>query len=131
VTSTSNPLPQLRYVIAVFNQDVSIEPTLSQALSSVFGANFSTGPGGGSTTKTGGSTKAGQAAAVYLANAVADFQAAQSDLSKGDLGGYQAEENAAKRQVQLAQGALAKIPGTTTPSTKSSTSTTTTTTTKK
>ena len=33
VTSTSNPLPQLRYVIAVFNQDVAIEPTLSGALS--------------------------------------------------------------------------------------------------
>ena len=30
VTSSTNPMPQLRYVIAVFNQDVSIEPTLTQ-----------------------------------------------------------------------------------------------------
>jgi uncharacterized membrane protein (UPF0182 family) len=118
VTSTSNPLPELRYVIAVFNQDVSIEPTLSQALSSVFGANFSTGPGSGPPVKTGGSTKAGQAAAVYLTNAAADFEAAKTDLSKGDLGGYQAEELAAQRQVTLAQNALSRISGTTTKSTK-------------
>ena len=130
VTSTSNPLPQLRYVIAVFNQDVSIEPTLSEALSSVFGANFSTTPGGGTTTKPGsGSTKAGQAAAVYLTNAAADFQAAKTDLSNGDLGAYQREVNAARAQVQLAQNALAKIPSSTT--TGSSTPTTTTSTPKK
>jgi uncharacterized membrane protein (UPF0182 family) len=114
VTSTSNPLPQLRYVIAVFNQDVSIEPTLSEALSSVFGSNFSTTPGGSTTTNPGGSTKAGQAAAVYLTNAAADFQAAQTDLANGDLGAYQKEVNAAHEQVQLAQNALAKIPSTTT-----------------
>jgi len=30
VTSTANPMPQLRYVIAVFNQDVGIEPTLRE-----------------------------------------------------------------------------------------------------
>src|SRR5579863_8366046 len=119
VTSTSNPLPELRYVIAVFNQDVSIEPTLSQALSSVFGANFSTGPGSGPPVKTGGSTKAGQAAAVYLTNAAADFQAAKTDLDKGDLGGYQREENAAEKQVTLAQNALSHIASTTTTTIKS------------
>ena len=38
VTSTTNPMPQLRYVIAVFNQQVGIEPTLNAALSVVLGA---------------------------------------------------------------------------------------------
>ena len=108
LTSTSNPLPQLKYVIAVFNQDVAIEPTLSEALSQVFGANFS---GGGSPpvkTGGGGSTKAGKAATVYLKQAATDWQMGQTDLKNGDLGGYQSEVNAMEQQLQLAQSALTK-----------------------
>jgi hypothetical protein len=108
VTSTSNPLPQLRYVIAVFNQDVAIEPTLGQALSQVFGANVAIGPGGSGTKPGGGSTKPGQTAANYLKQAVLDFQTAKTDLKNGDLGGYQNEVNAAYNQLQLAQTALSK-----------------------
>jgi hypothetical protein len=106
VTSTSNPLPQLRYVIAVFNQDVAIEPTLSQALSSVLGANVLTGPG--TTGNGGGTTKSGQKATVYLKQAATDWKAAEADLTKGDLGAYQAEVNAIHQQLLLAQNALAK-----------------------
>jgi uncharacterized membrane protein (UPF0182 family) len=107
LTSTSNPLPQLKYVIAVFNQDVAIEPTLAQALSQVFDGNFSGGtvpPG----NNGGGTTGAGQAASVYLTRAAADFTQAKKDLANGDLGSYQSEINAADAQVQLAQTALAK-----------------------
>jgi hypothetical protein len=107
VTSTSNPLPQLRYVIAVFNQDVAIEPTLSQALSQVFGANFTT-PGSGGSSKGGGTTKSGHTAAFYLTQAATDYTAAQTDLKNGDLGAYQKEVNAMNTQLQLAQSALAK-----------------------
>jgi uncharacterized membrane protein (UPF0182 family) len=108
LTSTSNPLPQLKYVIAVFNQDVAIEPTLSQALSKVFGGNFSGGTTPPGKTGGGGSTKAGQAATIYLNQAAADFAQAETDLTNGNLGAYQSEVIAAKAQVKLAQAALAQ-----------------------
>ena len=108
LTSTSNPLPQLKFVIAVFNQDVAIEPTLSQALSSVFGGNFSGGSTPPPKTGSGGSTKAGQAATVYLKQAAADYTQGQKDLTNGNLGAYQNEFNAMNAQLALAQAALAK-----------------------
>jgi hypothetical protein len=37
-----------------------------------------------------------------------DYQAAQKDLTKGDLGAYQNEVNAMNTQIALAQSALAK-----------------------
>ena len=107
VTSTSNPLPQLRFVIAVFNQDVAIKPTLSQALSAVLGANVLNG-GGSTGNGGGGTTQSGQKASVYLKNAAADYAAAQTALTNGDLGTYQSEVNAMNKQLQLAQAALAK-----------------------
>ncbi len=106
VTSTSNPMPQLRFVIAVFNQEVAIEPTLAGALTDVLGANIS----GTTTTTTPGSgtSKPGQKAAYYLQRASADYAAAQAALQAGNLGAYQADVNAMNRQLQLAQNALAK-----------------------
>jgi uncharacterized membrane protein (UPF0182 family) len=107
VSSTSNPMPQLRYVIAVFNQNVSIEPTLAAALSAVFGANITgistttppptSGKGSSTTTKT---------VAADLQAAATDYSNAETALSKGDLGLYQADVNAANHEVQLAQSAL-------------------------
>jgi uncharacterized protein len=106
VTSASNPLPQLRYVIAVFNQDVAIQPTLAGALSQVLGSNISTGPGGGTTTPPGGGTKPGQTAAAYLAQAATDYKNAEAALSAGNLGLYQTDVNAMNHQITLAQTAL-------------------------
>ena len=120
VTSVSNPLPQLRYVIAVFNQDVAIAPTLSGALSQVLGANITTG--GGGSGKGGGTTKSGHSADFYLKQAAVDYTSAQTALSRGNLGGYQSQVNAMNRQLQLAQAAL-----TGKPAAASSTPTTTTT----
>ena len=111
VSSTSNPLPQLRYVIAVFNQDVGISSTLSGALSQVLGANITT-PGSGSSgsgsggTGTGGTTVGGHTATYYLKQAATDYTNAQAALKSGDLGTYQADVNAMNRQLQLAQTAL-------------------------
>jgi uncharacterized membrane protein (UPF0182 family) len=99
VTSSTNPMPQLRYVIAVFNQDVSIEPTL-------------TGTG---TTKS---------ATEYLTRASTDYTNAQTALANGNLGLYQRDVNAMNAQLQLAQNALSS---TTTTSTTTTTTTTTTT----
>jgi uncharacterized membrane protein (UPF0182 family) len=108
VISTSNPIPQLRYIFAVFNQDVSFQPTLAQAVSAVFNSNVSIGGSSPGKNGGGGSTKPGLTAANDIEQAIADFQAAQTDLKNGDLGAYQNEENLAYSEMQLAQTALAK-----------------------
>jgi hypothetical protein len=127
VTSSTNPMPQLRYVIAVYNQSVSIEPTLDGALSAVLGATVNgnsstTGPSGGTTPTSNNST-----AAQYLAQASSDYADAQKALANGQLGTYQQDVNKMNEQLKLAQTALSS--GTTTTKKKSTTTTTTTTTT--
>ncbi len=128
VTSKTNPMPQLRYVIAVFNQEVSIKPTLAQALSAVLGAAVSgvsppsTGNGNGNGSSTTNAT-----AEQYLTQASADYTAAQTALSKGELGQYQKDVNAMNTALQAAENALTK--GTSSSGTKSTTTSTTTTTT--
>jgi len=105
VSSSSNPLPQLRYVIAIFNQDVAIAPTISSALSQVLGASIpgSTNP---TTPSSGGGGASGHDVAYYLKQAAAYYSAAQTALTAGDLGTYQADVNAMNKQLQLAQDAL-------------------------
>ncbi len=116
VTSTSNPMPELRYVIAVFNQQVGIEPTLAGALGDVLGpaaravgGSGSTGSGGSSTTPAGGSTApAAASVAGELQRAAAAYAAAQSALAAGDLGAYQRDVEAMDQAIQAAQNALGK-----------------------
>jgi hypothetical protein len=104
VSSTSNPLPQLRYVIAVFNQQVSISPTLSGAIASVLGGTIPTTP---TVNPSGGGTKGSHTAAYYLSQASADYTAAQAALKAGNLGTYQADVQQMQQQLLLAQRALA------------------------
>ncbi len=130
VTSTTNPMPQLRYVIAVFNQEVGIEPTLDGALSDVLNTNVS----GSSPSNSGGSTTApatSSTVAEYLAQASADYAAAQKALASGKLGTYQQDVNKMNEQLKLAQTALSSTTatGSTTSKNKKTSSTTTTTTT--
>jgi uncharacterized protein len=117
VTSTSNPMPELRYVITVFNQQVGIEPTLAGALKDVLGpaaaavggAPASSGgtPTGGGTSNTGGATSgATSTAQTYLNRAASDYTAAQNALASGDLGAYQRDVEAMDHQLVLAQKAL-------------------------
>ncbi|MBW4030496.1 MAG: UPF0182 family protein [Acidobacteria bacterium] len=103
VTSTSNPMPQLKYVIAVFNQQVGISPTLSGAIAEVLGGAIPSSTSGGATSPG----KKGQTAAYYLAQASADYAAAQAALKAGDLGTYQRDVQAMNQQLLLAQKALA------------------------
>jgi len=109
VTATANPMPQLRYVIAVFNQQVAIAPTLSGALSQVLGASVATG-GGSSGGTSGGSKggKSGQSATYYLQQASMDYTKALAALTAGQLGAYQADVNAMNVAVSNAQKALSK-----------------------
>ncbi len=110
VSSTSNSMPQLKYVIAVFNQQVEIKPTLAGALAAVLG--YRVGGAGSAvapTSPTGPTTPtgpAGQGAAAYLRQASTDYANAQTALSAGNLGQYQADVNAMYKALQLAQKAV-------------------------
>jgi uncharacterized protein len=113
VTSSTNPMPQLRYVIAVFNQDVSIKPTLDSALAAVLNSTVSgvsPPPSSGSGTGTGGgsSTKSTATAQDDLNKASTEYSAAQTALSNGNLGQYQRDVNAMNAALQAAQTALSK-----------------------
>ena len=102
IESTSSPMPQLKDVIAVFNQDVAISPSLSGALSKVLGANIAASGGSGTTPPS----KTGQSAQYYLKQAASDYAAAQSALAAGNLGRYQALVDAMYHQIELSQNAL-------------------------
>jgi uncharacterized membrane protein (UPF0182 family) len=101
VSSNSNPLPQLKYVIAVFDQNVAIEPTLAGALSDVFGQS-------GSTSSTSGGATAGETPAQLLGQALAAYTAAQADLTAGNLAGYQSQIDQMNRYVKAAQALIGK-----------------------
>ncbi len=103
VTSTSNPLPQLKYVICVFNQQVSIEPTLAGALSDALGSTVNTPTNG---SGSGGSTGNHKTAAQYLAEASSDYALAQSSLTAGNLAAYQKYVNAMYAAIASAKSAL-------------------------
>jgi uncharacterized membrane protein (UPF0182 family) len=107
VSSSSDPMPQLRYVIAVFNQNVSIEPTLDAALSQVFDANITTGSTTTTPTKPGKGSTTPASVTQYLQAAANDYTLAQAALAKGNLGLYQADVEAMNHEIQLAQAALA------------------------
>lgn len=113
VSSTSNPLPQLKYVIAVFNQDVAIAPTLNQALTSVLGANVgkplsSSGSGSSQSPSSSGTSPVPTSVANELARASADYARAQQALKAGDLGSYQSDISQMNAAITAAQKQLAK-----------------------
>jgi uncharacterized membrane protein (UPF0182 family) len=124
VTSSSNSLPQLKYVIAVFNSHVDIETSLTAALSSVLSANV-TVPSGNS--GGGSSSQSNSTIAALLAQATASYQAAEAALKAGDLSGYQTNIQAMYQAILQAQALEAQASGSS--STTSSTATTITTTT--
>jgi uncharacterized membrane protein (UPF0182 family) len=97
VTGSANPLPQIRYVVAVYNQKVGIDKTLGGALAQVIsGSGSVTGPGQG-----------GQSVTTYLSLATAAYNQATSALQAGNLAAYQANIKLMYHYIQLAQSALA------------------------
>lgn len=142
VSSSGNPQPQLKYVIAVFGQKVAMKTTLASALNAVLGTYLATtSPATASTTTKTTSTKtttsnasASQIAAqakADLAQAAAHFATAQSDLTAGNLGGYQSEIAAAQATAAAAQQLLSEITTTSSQSSSTPQKKSTTTTTKK
>jgi uncharacterized protein len=107
VSSTQTPFPQLEDVIVVYGKEIAMEPTLSAALSDVFGSAPSTlGP---PTTRTG---QIPEEARADIAQASADFAAAQAALASGNLGAYQADVTNAGRLLSAANAIVnASTPG--------------------
>jgi uncharacterized membrane protein (UPF0182 family) len=120
VAATTNPQPQLAYVIAVLGKTVKIDQSLSSVLSDVFNATVVAPSGSGS------SSTATIPAAVtqILQQAQTDYNNAKAALAAGDLAGYQSAINAMDQQLMQAQQVL----GAASAATGSTTTTTTTTT---
>jgi uncharacterized membrane protein (UPF0182 family) len=129
VTSSGNPLPQLKYVIAVYGNHVGIETSLAASLQDVFSSaislpNSSTGPSGGSSGGTS-SSSADQAASQLLAQAATAYTTAQAALTSGDLAGYQSAIDTMYKDLLSAQQLLGSS-STTSPSSSTAPVTTTT-----
>jgi hypothetical protein len=136
VASAGNPIPTLRYVIVVYNNNVAMKSSLGSALQDVFnqpisGINPTSSSPNSSLNKSSSITTQIQ---QLLTQANQDFNQAQSYLSSGNLGQYQSEINSAEALVSQAltltsQSSTPSV--TTTPNaighstTKSSTTTTT------
>jgi uncharacterized membrane protein (UPF0182 family) len=94
---SENPLPQIRYVVAVYNSKVAIDKTLGGALAQVIsGSGSVTGPGQG-----------GQSTQTYLSLALNAYTQATAALQQGNLAAYQAEIRLMYHYIQLAQSAFA------------------------
>ncbi len=118
VTSTTNSLPQLKDIIAVFGSRVSMEPTLPSALSHVLGVSVSSSAIGSSSVSTSNTTtplSTSVAAQVQadLAKAASYYAAAQAALSSGSngLGTYQSDINSMDAAISAAQKALTSSGG--------------------
>jgi uncharacterized membrane protein (UPF0182 family) len=122
VTSSSNPLPQLRYVIAVFGAHVEVSSTLYGAVNAALGTDL----GSGTRTGTGPSGGTGPVTSVDVTDAATDlkqaatyYQQAEAALRAGGanaLGTYQSDVANAQ---QLSNEALQLLGGATPGTTKS------------
>lgn len=101
--------PALRFVLVRFGQQVGIGDTLKLALDQVFKGNSGAITGETPTTPTkptGNQTANQRAASAALAEAKADFAAANKALSTGDLVTYAAKNKAGQAAVDRAVAAL-------------------------
>lgn len=79
--ATNVTKPQLKKVIAATGSKVVMDDTLDQALTDLLGTNVSTTPSGPTTAPTG-------TIAQLIADANKHYNAAQQDLTQGNLAGY-------------------------------------------
>lgn len=125
VESSVNPQPKLVEVIVASGTETAMEPTLQRALTDVFGSappTLEQGTGTTATRTSSSSKTLSSAAKKDLAAAAAAYNTAQSDLSAGNLGGYQSAVNAMGQYIAAAQS---NTTATTTTTTSTSTTTTT------
>jgi uncharacterized membrane protein (UPF0182 family) len=93
VSSSSNPLPEIKQVIAAYGTDVVMNPTLAGDLQQIFGVVPSTAEGSSKiSTSTPASVLSSQAASL-IAKAQQLYKAAQAALRSGNLSQYQQDIN--------------------------------------
>lgn len=114
VTSDQTEIPSLEYVIAYFEGDVSIQPTLEGALTALFGESPPTleepgdGEPGDEPPPEGDLT---QQVATLLADATALFQQADEALQDNDLATYEDKSDQARAKVDQAERLIAEASG--------------------
>ena len=117
VSPTTNPQPQLEYVVAVLGRTVKIDTSLSAVLSDILQTTVTVPSGSG--VSTGGTVPA--AVAGILQAAQTDYNNALAALTAGNLSQFQTDVQAMDQQIMQAQQVLS--------ATGTATTTTTTTTT--
>jgi uncharacterized membrane protein (UPF0182 family) len=130
VSSSANPLPELKDVIVVYGTQVAMEPTLGAALSDVLqapagvgnsaGVVESTPPSPAPSPSSGKSGATNAAIAPIVSQLQSEYATAQSALSAGNLGAYQQAVTAIGALVQKLSAAEAT--GSTSPSSTTTTS---------
>ncbi len=116
VASTTNPQPNLQYVVAVLGKNVQIESSLASVLSDLLQAGVSLPSGnGGSSTGTVPSAVTG-----YLSAAQTDYANALTALKAQNLSAFQSAIQAMEQQITQAQQVLGST-GSTTGSTTTTT----------
>lgn len=95
IESHQNPLPEIKEVIVVYGNSVTMATTLPVALDEAFGSNLSGRSGATSLPASSGIGAPGVASLVGQANTA--LSQAQADLKAGNLGGYQSEVQQAQR----------------------------------
>ncbi len=102
VASTTNPQPNLQYVVAVLGKNVQIDSSLSAVLSDVLHATVSVPNGNGSSS----SAAVPAAVAGYLSAAQTDYTNALAALKQQNLGAFQTAIQAMQQQIAQAQQLL-------------------------
>jgi hypothetical protein len=113
VAATTNPQPQLEYVVAVLGKTVKIDTSLTAALSDITNVALPTSTGASGT----GTVPA--AVSNILSQAQTDYTNAQTALAQGNLAQYQQDIKMMQQAISSAQAVL--------PTTTSTPTTTTTT----
>jgi uncharacterized protein len=128
VASTSNPQPQLTYVIGVLGQKVEIDGTLSQTLSALLGTSITT-PSGTQSPPSSSDVSTGTLPTVVQQDLTAAqdlYQQAQAALKAGLLGTYQSDISSMEQEIASAEQSVKAATGTTTTTPTSTTTPTTT-----
>jgi uncharacterized protein len=111
VQASSQGIPELKRLVVVNGEQVSVASSLAQALALAFGEATPVEPPDGEPTEPDGEPiEPGQDAAELLAEAEQHFQAAQEALQAGDLATYQAEIEAAQEAIRQAAEILGASP---------------------
>jgi hypothetical protein len=119
VAATTNPQPQLAYVVAVLGKTVKIDTSLSAVLTDLLQTTVL--PPSSTGASSSGTIPA--ALSAILQQAQTDYNNAKAALAAGNLAAFQQDITAMDQQLSQAQQVLGAAPSATT-----STSTTTTTT---